>query len=142
MPGVSPPRGTLVGLRFERSRAQVRRIRGKGRHFRNVLRAAERFAIYPERDSWWDLWHYHADWRGFGNLGWRYRREYARALGIVFSRIVAVSDQFATPFQVFLSLQSTDAGGDAVYLHTPNPNGTPFPYVPKAMAWGMELPHR
>jgi hypothetical protein len=120
--------------------AAARRIRGKGRHFRSVLREAEAFAIEPAATNWWDLWHYHPDWSGFGNLSWRFRREYLRAIGLVFGKILDARDRFQTPFQAFISLNGVDAGQDAVYLHTPNPNGTAFPYVP-TVEWGIPLPH-
>ena len=32
--------------------------------------------------------------------------------------------------QLFASITLGDSGGDAVYVHTPNPNGTAFPITP------------
>ncbi len=129
-------------LEFTRRRAPASRIRGKGRHFRQVLRDAEQCAIHPERGGPWDLWHYHADWSGFGNLGWRYRREYIRALGVVYGSIAAARERFQVPFQAFITLHAADAGSDAVYLHSPSPGGTPFPFRPKDIDWGRPLPHQ
>lgn len=76
---------------------------------------------------WWDLWHYHADWHGWGNRGWRLRRAHLSALATVFQAIAARSADFQTPFQTWIFLSGADAGADATYLHTPNPNAHNFP---------------
>jgi hypothetical protein len=98
-------------------------------------------SIQPSSTTWWDLWHYHPDRYGFGNLRWRFRREYVRAIGAVFGTIVHARNQFHTPFQAFIALYCVDAGQDAVYLHTPNPNGTAFPHIPAKIEWGVPMPH-
>jgi hypothetical protein len=105
-----------------------------------VLEQAARFSLSPTADSWWDLWHYHADWFGIGNLRWRYRRTYVRALATVYERIASAHLAFHTPFQLFFGL-STDAASDAVYLHTPNPNTSNFPFRPTRYSWGAPWPH-
>jgi hypothetical protein len=78
-------------------------------------------------DMWWDLWHYHADWDGWGNRGWRLRCEHLRALATVFQAIASRSQEFHLPFQAWIFLSGVDAGADATYLHTPNPNAQNFP---------------
>ncbi|MCB9678223.1 MAG: hypothetical protein H6737_24190 [Alphaproteobacteria bacterium] len=89
----------------------------------------------PRPGAWWDLWHYHADWPGWGNQKWRYRVEHIRALCVVYRSILDQSEDFKTPFQTWISLDEEDAGQDATFLHTPNRNGTPFP-VALDIAWG------
>ena len=66
----------------ELSEAPRQRFRGKKRHFRRILRKASEFQLHES--PWWNSWHYHADWEGWGNLRWTYRRE---ALALVFRRI-------------------------------------------------------
>ena len=88
---------------------------------------AESFRIEATPEAWWDLWHYHSDWPGWGNRRWRYRSEHIRALATVFTKIIQRADAFATPFQAWIYLSGRDAGEDATYLHTPNGNKTPFP---------------
>ena len=39
-------------------------------------------------------------------------------------------------FQAWILLDGEDAGQDATFLHTPNANGTPFPFVPPEIEWG------
>jgi len=62
------------------------KMRGKGRYFKDVRIQAEEFVrdITPERLD--DHWHYHADWRGRGNRGWKYRRQHIEAMGADTSR--------------------------------------------------------
>jgi hypothetical protein len=117
-------------------RAPRERFRGKGKYFRRVHRGAEDIEISPKEGDWWDLWHFHADWRGWGNLRWKYRLEHIRALANVFRKIAGASAEFATPFQTWIYLSGRDAGEDATYLHTPNANGTPFPVVLREVRWG------
>ena len=91
---------------------------------------AASFRLEHGPDRWWDLWHYHADWPGWGNLSWRYRLEHIRALAQVFRGIARDANQFTTPFQMWIYLSGRDAGEDATYVHTPNENQTPFPMDP------------
>jgi hypothetical protein len=111
------------------------KFRGKRRYFRGVAKRAAAFSIAPGPDSWWDLWHYHADWRGWGNLRWLYRRAHLRALATVFNAIYEAQSQFATPFQTWVLLADGGTGGDATYLHTPNRNSDNFPLVLAHVQW-------
>jgi hypothetical protein len=105
-------------------------FRGKKRYFRRVQKDAASFRLEHGPGSWWDCWHYHADWPGWGNLSWRYRLEHIRALTQVFRGIADDANQFSTPFQTWIYLSGRDAGEDATYVHTPNGNQTQFPMEP------------
>lgn len=87
-----------------------------------MLRKAGEFELHES--PWWNYWHYHADWEGWGNLRWTYRREGLRALALVFRRIAQKPP--TEPFQLWIRLDDSDAGQDAVYLLSPNPH-SPFP---------------
>lgn len=89
------------------------------------MREAGNFELHES--PWWNCWHYHADWEGWGNLRWTYRREGLRALALVFRRIAQTPP--AEPFQLWIYLDQSDAGQDAVYLLSPNPH-SPFPFHP------------
>ena len=123
-------------LTSTQSQGPRRRFRGKRRYFRHVQRTAEAFQLEPSGGDGWDLWHYHADWRGWGNLRWRHRKEHIRALARVFATIAASADRFTRPFQTWIYLDGGDAGQDATYLHTPNPNQSPFPVQLFGVEWG------
>jgi hypothetical protein len=126
----------MHALQFHRNNAPRRKLRGKRRYFARVEREAQGFVMKPGPEAWWDLWHYHADWSGWGNLGWRYRRQHLLALCTVFRKICEARAAFHTPFQTWILLNGEDAGQDATYLHTPNPNGTAFPIQPVGVVWG------
>jgi hypothetical protein len=125
----------ITALTSTRAQGPRRRFRGKKRYFRRVHQNAESFRIATGPGEWWDLWHYHADRFGWGNLKWRYRREHIRALAKVFLGIARVAEEFTTPFQLWILLSGRDAGEDATYLHTPNGNKTPFPVPFGEIAW-------
>ncbi|MBI2894135.1 MAG: hypothetical protein HYY06_11340 [Deltaproteobacteria bacterium] len=99
-----------------------------------MLREAEAFRVRVGPGSWWDLWHYHADWPGWGNVRWSYRLAHLRALAIVFRKVIDAMASIPTPFQTWVLLDVDDAGQDAVYIHSPNPNGSPFP-LPTGGVW-------
>jgi hypothetical protein len=123
-------------LRFHPGNAPRKKFRGKRRYFRRVRRDAESFELEVGADAWWDLWHYHADWPGWGNRGWRYRRAHLQALCTIFQKICDARDRFAVKFQAWILLDGEDAGQDATFLHTPNANGKPFPLTPPDLEWG------
>ena len=114
--------------------APRRRFRGKRRYFQRILREAREFALRPEHGDYWDLWHYHADWPGWGNLRWKYRLQHLQALVIVYRNIA--SARFTIPFQSWIYLSGRNAGEDATYLHTPNPYATEFPLPLDNVEWG------
>jgi hypothetical protein len=121
----------MLHLSLNPSKAPRRKLRGKKRYFREVIQKAESFSISPQEGDWWEFWHYHADWPGWGNLGWKLRLEHLRALAIVFRRICHAKMQFSTPFQSWIHLDAEDAGCDAVFLHSPNKNRDSFPWKPE-----------
>ena len=123
-------------LHFHAQHAPRRKLRGKRRYFERVHRDAEAFQLSPKPQDWWDLWHYHADWFGWGNLGWRHRGPHLLALCRVFQKICDVREQFSTPFQTWIVIDDNNALDDATYLHTPNPNRTEFPIVLVGVEWG------
>lgn len=113
-----------------------RKFRGKRTYFRRVLTHARQFQLQVHDDAWWDYWHYHADWPGWGNASWKYRRSHLDVLGIVFQHCVAALVRYPKPFQTWILISGGDAGHDAVVVHTTNPNRDDFPYVPKDVRWG------
>ncbi|WP_005031391.1 hypothetical protein [Holophaga foetida] len=114
-----------------------RKIRGLRRYFSKLIKDAERFTLDPNPEDWWDFWHYHSDWFGLGNVSLRSRTEHLKALLIVLNRIFEVQHRFPTQLQAWLILNCQDASQDAVFLHTPNVNGTVFPVHYPEIEWGI-----
>jgi len=113
-----------------------RRFRGKRGYFRRVLSHARQFRLHVHDDAWWDNWHYHADWPGWGNASWKYRKTHLDALGIVFQHCTTALTRYPKPFQIWIFISGGDAGHDAVFIHSANPNRDDFPYTPKDATWG------
>lgn len=90
--------------------------------------------------GWFDLWHTHLDWRSKGNRFPESRKFVALITYRLLLHAEKLSESRKEPIQVFASI-CEDTGSNAVYLHTPNPNGTPFPCDLKVTDWGLkELP--
>jgi hypothetical protein len=119
------------------SKGPAYKYRGLRKYFERVQSKATSFERIPTPDDWWDFWHYHADWPGVGNICPKYRLEHLKALVTVFESLAKVRDQFSTPFQLWIMLHCQDAGQDATFLHTPNGNGTEFPWVNPEIKWGV-----
>ena len=116
------------------------KVRGRRRYYRTLRRNADTFAVRPT--GWYDLMHWHTDLWGVGNLRWRARREHLAALFVMFRRLVAETESWVTPHQVWLTVDPHDSSQDAVYLHTPNPNEENFPYQFNGVAWDEAIPER
>jgi hypothetical protein len=82
------------------------------------------------RKRWCDYSHQHFDWDGFGDRSWIDRRRHLAVVLHAFRRAQAELSHFHGEYQVFASVTPGDSASDAVYIHTPNPNRTPFPMVP------------
>ena len=133
-------RPSSMDLDQGRSRSRGKPFRGKRRHFRRVRRMADDFEILPKAESWWDHWHQHVDWNGRGNESWRYRHEHLEALLQILTKVAAARASFPGPFQAWIYLEGGEAGGDGIFLHSANPNGSRFPVIPEGVRWGVPLP--
>lgn len=88
-----------------------------------------------DREEWFDLWHRHPD----------LKRRAGRAPDLVhlatLSLLRVAVERFAqrsSPLQIFATFCSS-TGDNAVYLHSPNPNGSGFPHVFPGVVWSREL---
>jgi hypothetical protein len=114
-----------------------KKFRGKKRYFRNLVRDAKEFRPSLENDDWYDMWHYHADWEGYGNFGWKYRLKHIEALCIIYEKFAYYLKSYGKPHQLWIYLNQDDAGQDAVFFHTHNPNGDNFPCKFDDTQWGI-----
>jgi hypothetical protein len=89
-----------------------------------------------DREEWFDLWHLHPDWKC------RAGRSPELADRATLSLLRVAVDHFAGrehPLEIFATL-CRDVGDNAVYLHSPNPNGVTFPHMFPAATWLSEVP--
>lgn len=128
-----------VGEDYEQRRPRWK-VRGRRRYYRALERDAARFSVSDV--GWYDYMHWHVDWWGTGNLSWRERRSHLAALFTMFRRLLAQTDRWEQPHQCWLLIDPGDSSQDAVYLHTPNPNGRVFPAPLDEVRWDAEIPAR
>lgn len=88
-------------------------------------------------NSWFDLWHTHLEWDGAGSQSWSLRSKHLEQLLEVYQQLSTKLQGYPHPYQLWIEIDENDAAGDAVYLHTPNPNADNFPIQYKL----SDLPH-
>lgn len=114
--------------------APKKKFRGKRRYFGRIDQKAKDFRLENTADNWWNLWHYHADWLGYGNCCWRYRKRHLSALMKVYSTCAQQMMATGRDFQLWIQIAAGDAGQDAVFLHTENPHSD-FPFFFENVYW-------
>jgi hypothetical protein len=86
--------------------------------------------------EWFDYWHTHLDWKGRGNRHGSDRTAVAAALLRLLERAVACRRQDTQCWVVL----APDSGQSALFLHSPNPQGTPWPHPFDGVTWDIEAP--
>ncbi len=91
-------------------------------------------------ESWFDYWHTHPDWEGKGNRRSENRNS-AAALGYqLLQQAEALAASKQQPVQIWATV-CENTSDNAVYVHSENENGTPFPHTFDDCTWGItELP--
>ena len=56
----------------------MKKFRGQRRYYRSL--ASNFVHENLDFDSWFDLWHTHIDWKGYGNLSWKHRKSHLESL--------------------------------------------------------------
>jgi len=119
----------------------VKRLRGGRRYFARLKERAATFEVDLGPLQWYDLWHQHFDWHEYAQRCHRYRRQHLEALFTAFRRVLQQASEAGRPVQVFVSIApESEPGQDALYVHTPNPNGTPFPHSFERVNWQAAPP--
>ena len=98
------------------------------------------FELSSDPSAWYDLWHTHVDWDGVGDADVSARQRFIATLFALFERAVDQTSQWDRPSNVWVLFHPNSSADDALYVHTQNPNSTPFPYEFKGVSWGVE-PH-
>lgn len=118
----------------------MKKFRGKKRYFRNIWRKVNTFDLVLDNDSWFNFYHIHLDWDGVGNESVSARREHIKAYLALYKRILNELKMFGKSYQSWILLDDGDAGQDAVYIHTPNPNKDNFPLKVEKLNWNCNIP--
>lgn len=115
----------------------MKKFRGKRRYFRNLWRAVAlgHYDLDFGNEGWFDLWHTHLDFFGVGNNSLKIRREHIKAHLALYKNLIEKLDTLDKPYQSWIKLDDEDAGLDAVYIHTSNPNEDNFPLNIENLNW-------
>lgn len=110
----------------------MRKQRGLKRYYKNLsIKNDLDEATWLDFDSsktWFDNWHLHFDWKGYGNNSFKRRRPHLDKLFRHFDILVDRTKKLRTDFQLYAILFDFDSSSDALFLYTPNPNNSQFPY--------------
>lgn len=79
-------------------------------------------------NAWFDNWHLHFDWKGFGNNSFKKRKPHLDKLFRHFELIEKETDKLKKDFQLYAVILDYDSYSDALFLHTQNPNNDNFPF--------------
>lgn len=93
-----------------------------------------------DKKKWCDLHHEHFDWEGRGNASRAHRIKHLNALLRALRRARTELAAYGQPHQVFAYVDLENSANDALYVHTPNPNGTEFPTPIESMSAPVPAP--
>lgn len=92
--------------------------------------------------GWFNYAHQHFDWKSYGDICWRERKEHLDVLFKHFSVIASRVKNLKRPFQMFAIIDLNDSGQDALYFHTPNPY-TEYPFImPQGGVRGCQIKYQ
>lgn len=116
-------------------RQRTRLLARWAKAYASAVRSVDRLDL----NTWFDLWHTLIDWRSRGNRHAEGRAEIAR---LTYALLQHAEQRFSArnaPIQIFASV-CEDTGSNAVYVHSSNPHGTPFPREFPNVQWGVDAP--
>lgn len=109
----------------------MKKFRGKRRYFRNLRKEelVENHQLDFGAASWFDYWHTHLDFYGYGNSSLKMRKQHVKSFVNLLNNLEVALEMRGKPYQLWLLFSTVDAGEDAVFIHSENPNENNFPYV-------------
>jgi hypothetical protein len=110
----------------------IRKHRGLKRYYRNLATENDldkaTWLDFDNPETWFDNWHLHFDWKGYGNDSFKRRKPHLDKLFRHFELLVDKTKKLNIDFQLYAVLLDFDSYDDALFLHTPNPNNSQFPF--------------
>jgi hypothetical protein len=83
---------------------------------------------FKDPELWFDNWHLHFDWEGYGNNSFKRRKPHLDKLFRHFNMLVEKTKNLKVEFQLYTIILDYASDSDALFLHTPNPNNDQFPF--------------
>ncbi|MFZ6800536.1 hypothetical protein [Undibacterium sp. Di24W] len=109
------------------------------KYWRELWKKARTLRVDISGENWCNHWHQHFDWDSRGEQSRLEHRKHIRPLMRAFSKVRNELTKQEEPFQIFVSINPSDPGSDALYVHTPNPH-TDFPLVFEDLTFITTLP--
>jgi hypothetical protein len=89
--------------------------------------------------SWFDYWHTHVDWYGRGNTRPENVPKIAAATVRLLQHLEGLAKDRSEPIQLWATLCGNTMD-NAVYAHSPNPNGSVYAHDFHAVTWDSPVP--
>jgi hypothetical protein len=109
----------------------IKKHRGLKRYYKNLATENDldnaTWLDFDNSETWFDNWHLHFDWKGYGNDSFKRRKPHLDKLFRHFDLLEDKTKKLKTDFQLYSILLDFDSYSDALFLHTPNPNNSQFP---------------
>jgi len=86
--------------------------------------------------SWFSFWHEHLDSAGKGNESWAIRMQYLNEMFLLYEKLNNEICKYHNKYQSWCWIEDNESGGDAVFLHTPNPNENNYPFLERVVEIG------
>ncbi len=110
----------------------MRKQRGLKRYYKNLATEIDldksTWLDFDNPETWFDNWHLHFDSKGYGNDSFKRRKPHLDKLFRHFDLLLDKTKQLKKDFQLYSILLDFDSSSDALFLHTPNPNNSQFPF--------------
>ncbi|MFD2909009.1 hypothetical protein ACFSX9_09690 [Flavobacterium ardleyense] len=110
----------------------IKKHRGLKRYYRNLATENDldktTWLDFNKPDNWFDNCHLHFDWKGYGNNSFKRRKPHLDKLFRHFDLLADKTNKLKIEFQLYSILLDFNSYSDALFLHTPNPNNSQFPF--------------
>lgn len=111
---------------------RIKKHRGRKRYYRNLAVKNDLSKVagldLGNPKMWFDKWHLHFDWKGYGNDSFKRRKPHLDKLFRHFDILSDKTTELKADFQLYAVLLDFDSSSDALFLHTPNPANSQFPF--------------
>ncbi|MEO8235497.1 MAG: hypothetical protein ABI549_08800 [Flavobacterium sp.] len=110
----------------------IRKHRGLKRYYKNLALKNDldkaTWLEFDNPETWFDNWHLHFDWNGYGNNSFKRRKPHLDKFFRHFELLIDKTKMLKNDFQLYGILLDFDSSNDALFLHTVNPNNSQFPF--------------
>jgi len=108
----------------------LKKHRGLKRYYRDLLFKDDSVDLldFDNPEIWFDHGHLHFDNKGYGNNSFKKRKPHLDKLFRHFEILAKKAQSLKTDFQLYAIILDHDSYNDALFLHTPNPNNSQFPF--------------